>query len=66
MGVDDSLGSIRPGKVADVVLLDGNPLADIRNTERIWAVVANGRCLDRPALDFFLAELRRAARTSSP
>lgn len=39
----DSMGTIAPGKLADVVLLDANPLLDIRNTRRIVAVVANGR-----------------------
>jgi imidazolonepropionase-like amidohydrolase len=40
--VADSLGSIRPVKLADLVLLDSNPLADLRNTERISGVVTNG------------------------
>jgi imidazolonepropionase-like amidohydrolase len=39
----DSLGTIAPGKLADLVLLDANPLRDIGNTRRIVAVVANGR-----------------------
>jgi imidazolonepropionase-like amidohydrolase len=42
-GMLDSLGTIAAGKLADLVLLDGNPLEDIRNTRRISAVVANGR-----------------------
>jgi imidazolonepropionase-like amidohydrolase len=42
----DSLGTIAPGKLADLVLLDANPLDDIRNTRRIAAVVANGRLYD--------------------
>jgi imidazolonepropionase-like amidohydrolase len=42
----DSLGTIAAGKLADLVLLDANPLLDIRNTRRIAAVVANGRLHD--------------------
>ena len=42
----DSLGTIAAGKVADLVLLDADPLADIHNVSRIVAVVANGRLID--------------------
>ncbi|MDQ6827269.1 MAG: amidohydrolase family protein [Gemmatimonadota bacterium] len=42
----DSLGTVAAGKVADLVLLDANPLADIANTGRIAAVIANGRIYD--------------------
>ena len=42
----DSAGTVAPGKLADLVLLDANPLRDIRNTRRIVAVVANGRFFD--------------------
>jgi len=42
-GMLDSLGTIAPGKLADLLLLDANPLQDIRNTRRISAVVSNGR-----------------------
>jgi predicted amidohydrolase YtcJ len=51
-------GSIEGGKLADMVLLDANPLDDIRNTQRITGVVLNGRYLDRSALDAL--GLRRA------
>jgi imidazolonepropionase-like amidohydrolase len=48
-GMLDSLGSVATGKVADLVLLSANPLADIGNTLRIDAVVANGRLFDAAA-----------------
>src|SRR5678815_2896452 len=51
----DSLGSIGPGKLADLVLLEANPLEDIRNTQRIRAVIADGRLYRRADLDELLA-----------
>ena len=49
LGALDSLGTVAQGKLADLVLLDANPLVDIRNTARISAVVANGRVFDSTA-----------------
>jgi len=59
--VTDSLGSVATGKVADLVLLDGDPLQDIANTKRIRAVIQGGRLLDRTALDRLLAHARALA-----
>ncbi|WP_420125035.1 amidohydrolase family protein [Longimicrobium sp.] len=42
----DSMGTVAAGKVADLLLLDADPLADIRNTMRIFAVVHGGRLID--------------------
>jgi hypothetical protein len=56
----DSLGTVAPGKLADLVLLDANPLADITNTTAIQAVVANGRYFDRAALDSLLVGGQKA------
>ena len=60
-GATDSLGTIAVGKLADMVLLDGDPLADIRNTRRIRAVVLNGRLVERTDLTRLLAGARTAA-----
>ncbi len=49
LGWLDSLGTIGEGKIADLVLLDADPLKDIRNTTRISAVIANGRVYDSAA-----------------
>jgi|SRR5690349_789570 len=59
-GLDQTLGTIDQGKIADLVLLDADPLVDIRNTQRINAVVSNGRFFDRKALDKMLAEAEGA------
>jgi len=50
LGREADMGTIARGKIADLVLLDGNPLADIHNTTRINAVVSNGRLTGRAAL----------------
>ena len=49
--VSHLLGTIEPGKEANLVLLDADPLADIGNTRRIAAVVLRGRLLDRAELE---------------
>jgi imidazolonepropionase-like amidohydrolase len=54
MGRAADLGTIADGKVADLVLLAADPLADIRNTRQITAVILRGRLLDRTALDGLL------------
>lgn len=60
--ISADFGAIEPGKRADLVLLDADPLADIRNTRRIRAVVLNGKLLDRAALDRLLRESEELAR----
>ncbi|HEX6644776.1 MAG TPA: amidohydrolase family protein [Gemmatimonadales bacterium] len=50
IGADGELGTIEVGKLADLVLLDADPAADIRNTRRIRAVIQEGRVVDRAAL----------------
>lgn len=59
LNATDSLGTVSKGKVADLVLLDADPLADIGNTRTIRGVWTNGRYLDRAALDALLAKARQ-------
>ncbi len=49
-------GTIEQDKVADLLLLDANPLDDIHNTQKIRAVILRGKLLDRDALDQVLAK----------
>jgi len=60
LGREKDLGTVEPGKLADLVLLSADPLADIHNTTKIAAVMANGRLLPRRELDWMLAEVEAA------
>lgn len=62
VGRTNDFGAIAPGKVADLVLLDANPLAGIENTRAIRSVVFNGRLFDRAALDDMQVKAAEAAR----
>lgn len=61
-GMQGALGTVEKGKVADLVLLDANPLENIANTKRIAAVIANGRLFDRVALDALLQHVEAALK----
>ena len=64
--LENQLGAIEPGKLADIVLLRANPLNDISNTEKIAAVVSNGHYFSRQALDKLLAQVEASARSEPP
>ena len=49
-GVSDKVGTIEPGKVADLLILDRNPLENIRNTRAISKIVIGGRVVDPRSL----------------
>lgn len=46
VGAEDYLGTLEPGKLADIVLLEKNPLEDIKNTQSIWRVIKGGLVFD--------------------
>lgn len=63
LGVADRYGAVAPGKAADLVLLDRNPLTDVANTRAISGVLLHGRWFDKVELDGMLDEARaKAAR----
>ncbi len=57
----DKYGVAEIGRVADLVLLDANPLDDIRNTRKIFGVVLGGKYYSRAALDKMLQQVETLA-----
>ncbi|WP_313346021.1 amidohydrolase family protein [Sedimentibacter sp.] len=57
-GSEDSKGTLAKGKDADILILDKNPLADIRNTKTIYGVIQGGRYFNRQELDRLLEGVR--------
>jgi imidazolonepropionase-like amidohydrolase len=67
LGLAGTMGTVEAGKVADLVVLDANPLDDIRNMQRIHAVVVRGRYIGPTERTQILADVERAAAgTPSP
>lgn len=59
LGIDKKLGTIEMGKLADLVLLDENPLTNIKNTRKIAGVFVNGNWLDKTKLNNMLSDLAK-------
>jgi hypothetical protein len=51
LGMERDLGSLEPGKLADLAVIDGNPLADIRDSEHVRYVMVNGRLYDASTMN---------------
>ncbi|MFE3200488.1 amidohydrolase family protein [Embleya sp. NPDC059237] len=66
LGAASTLGTVEPGRLADLVVLDADPLCDIRNTTAIHAVVVDGRLIDDARRSALLAEVQHAASTTPP
>jgi imidazolonepropionase-like amidohydrolase len=66
LNASGTLGTIVPGKAADLVLLDGDPLEDVKNFGRISAVVLRGKLLERADLDRLLEAAVSAAPAAPP
>ncbi|WP_459211505.1 amidohydrolase family protein [Aquimarina rhabdastrellae] len=55
--IDDKIGTVEVDKLADLVLLDENPLEDIRNTSKISGVFVNGKWLEKATIEKMLTDL---------
>ena len=62
LGIDQSLGSIEVGKLADLIVVEGQPLENIRDSERIRYTIVNGRLYDAATMN----ELGNSPRTRAP
>jgi imidazolonepropionase-like amidohydrolase len=61
LGMEEQLGTIEKDKLADLVLLNGNPLVDISNTQKVAAVIVNGHYYSGKDLEKMLAGVEAAA-----
>ena len=62
LGLDGDLGSIEEGKLADILIMDENPLEDIRNTNTLSHVIKNGKVYDAETLN----EVARVVKGAAP
>ena len=62
LGLSRDLGTVEPGKIADLVVLDADPLTDIRNSRRINTVVTRGRVISPAQRRRMLADVEAAVQ----
>jgi imidazolonepropionase-like amidohydrolase len=61
LGMLDKLGTVEKGKIADLVLLEANPLTEISNTQKIYAVVIGGKYIPKSDLQEMLKKVEDTA-----
>jgi len=66
LGAQHTMGTVQPGRLADLVVLDADPLRDIRHTRRIHAVVTRGRLISADQRRTMLAAVEAAAQAFTP
>ena len=66
LGKERDLGTVEPGKLADLILIEGDPLADIRNTRRIRTVILDGKVVDTTIDPNFRNPLPRPVAAGDP
>jgi len=62
LGMDRDIGTLEPGKLADVIVIDGNPLQDIRQSEKVMWTMVNGRLYDSATMTETGARERKRGR----
>jgi imidazolonepropionase-like amidohydrolase/Tol biopolymer transport system component len=62
LGMDRDIGTLAPGKLADIVVIDGNPLQDIRQSEKVAWTMVNGRLYDAATLNETVSRERKRAK----
>ena len=59
LGIEDKIGTVEEGKFADLIILDANPLEDIRNTRTISGVFVNGKWIDKEDINQMMMKVKK-------